>query len=1082
MIGKLCKAPKGGASAGSLVEYLVGYAVAEKGASKEQIREALESVYLEAEARDDLGAGRIWRPEAGHGTRPSSIAVRNCSSLSTAALEMDSDALGNAGVRDAAMHFVWSFSEAETKHLTDEQVHDYVGQVLEKLDLDHHRSVVVVHRDTENIHVHCAVGAVDPETGLAYDRTGLFKRMAKAEREVEIANGLEHDNGLYVVRDAGTSTARVEEASPAELAAWRSQRREERLLRMERRSFEGYRQRDVTFARYADATLGPRLIAAIDTARERGREPSWADLHAVSARHGTKIERGENGEVLLRDVGIAELKYQHQREIIELRAALKSQGIEPDEIDAKVAELKAQHAAAEVAERERKEKSGDTVTLRDALHLTPDPERTKHEIAAAVRAGKPAPDLVELPASLRHFRSADDAELDVIAAVESDPGIVLRDVTAQSSTFDRSDVDAWLAQRISDPEAIERLGDAVCRDESVRVLDVDARWPVMTTTDVLAVEDQLANDARALAHTESGITPAQIEKAIATYEAEQSAKVGKAFHLSDEQRTAIEGLSRGSLLSIEGLPGVGKTTIQGVVRVLGEQTQREVVGITLSQAAAERLESEAGFRCVNSSRAELLEQNGTAVIPQRGIVVVDEAAMMDSRANGRILSLAKERGCVVSEIYDTRQLQPIDFGASARIIRDVAQGAGTHFELRNIQRQRNAWHREAVATMADAIVERDGAKRLAMVKDALQTLEANGAITWTEDRDEALSAAVTEHRINRASGYADALLVAADKDSVRHLSEEDRRRSGREGEGLRYLTTGGYRQLAAGDEFVFLENSQGKRGLGVLNGDRGIVTAAMRSRIEVELLDGRKIGFSPRAYKAWDHANALSVHKSQGASVAACVAVIDRSASAELAFVAMSRSKESLKLVVAQSNFKSLDELAEHISERISLKTTTRNFEEVVERTGGKETIRVRNIEAQEEAKHSPLRRKYEAECKEPTLAVRAERVAELREAYTQTKKNIAAEDLPLVERLEREREALRGFKQSVAEIHKETQPQRFADWKKDQERAHERAREAQRENEQRRERDRLRERTDRRYDRDREHEPETEADHGYER
>jgi len=1065
VIGKLCAAPKGGGSAGGLVEYLVGYAVAEKGASKEEIRDALEGVFLEAESRADLGAGAMWKPEAGHGTRPSSILVRNCDSMSTAALEMDSDALVNPAVRNGAMHFVWSFSESETAKLSDEQVHAYVGEVLTKLGLADHRSLAVVHRDTENIHVHCAVGAVHPETGIAYDRTSLYKRMAWAEREVELAHGLEHDHGLAVVRDAGTPEQRIDWADKHELAAWRAQRREERLLRQERRSFEGYRERDVTFERYVDATVAPRLRAAIDTAAERGRASSWGDLHATAARYGVAIQEDDTGRVILRDVGIAAMKFEHRREMLELRRNLKGQNIEPDEIDKQITELKAKHAKAEIEERTRKEIEGETELLDGYLYED-----------AVDRLGM--------------FQTAEESELHVAAQVAEDPHLVLADVTAQSSTFSREDIDAWLCARISDPEEIERLGDLVMRDESIRVLSADTIQPLCTTTEILEIEDRLADDARVLAATDSGITKEQITRAMATYEAEQSEKNGKTFHLNEEQKNALLGISRGSLLSIEGLPGTGKTTVMGVVRVLGEQTDREVVGITLSQAAAERLESEAGFKCVNSSRAAIIEEGGKEqIIPTRGIVVVDEAAMMDSRANGKIVALARERGCLVQEIYDTRQLQPIDFGASARIIRDVANSAGTHAELRDVQRQKNAWHREAVVTMADAIIEKDEMKRLALVKESLAKIEAHGAITWVKNRDEAIDEAVKTHRINKAFGQADSLLIAADKDTVRHLAEEDRRRGGFEGRGMRFVTEGGERELCVGDEFVFLENSQGRRGIGVLNGNRGIVTDVARDRIEVELHDGRTVAFSPRGYKAWDHGNALSVHKSQGASVSTSTSIIDPSASAELVFVAMSRSKEKLNLVVAESNFKNTDELAEHISGRISLKTTSRNYDEIIERTGGKDTLRVIHMEREEAVKNSPLRRKWEAEVKEPALAIRAERVRELREVYAAKKEEIGKDRmLSLSDRLSQERVALKEFRTSVADVHRETQPLKYKDYKAELDRAHDLARDIERSISQRREQERekhherdLQHAADRRYD-PRRHEHEIEQGYEHER
>lgn len=1002
MIGKVCAPPSKGSTASGLIEYLVGYAISEKGATRQEIADALDAVYIECEDRTDLGVGAVWSAEAGGGIRPSSILVRNCAAFSTASLEIDSDAARNPGVRSSAIHFVWSWSEEETKAFSDEQVHEYVGEVLEKLGLREHRSVAVVHRDTDNLHVHCAVGSVNPGTGLAYDRTGLHRRMAWAEREVELAHGLSHDRGLAVVQDAGLDTAHVRWADKYELAAWRAERREERLIRQERRSFEGYRARDASFERYVDATVAPRLTTAMALEQQRGDEPSWATLHAVAARYGCAIERRDDGEIVIRDVGIGESRVAHERYRRELRDELAARGADPDEIEARLADVRARHTVEEAQEREQKLASGDTVAVSETLRAR----------------------LSELP----EYQNADQAEAFAIERVAADPNRVLKAVTAQSSTFMREDVDQYLAARIADPDAIERLGDLVVRDPSVRVLSADPIQPLMTTTEILGIEGQLRDDAVDLATRAPRISEADIVEAIHLYEAEQGAQRDQAFRLSSEQREALLRIASGSLVVIEGLPGVGKTTIQGAVRVLGELTGREVVGLTLSQAAAERLESEAGFHCVNTARARILEEGNQAVIPHGGIVVVDEAAMVDSRANGKVLALARERGSIVLEIGDVRQLQPIDFGASFRILREVARDAGTHAELRDIQRQQRPWHRDAVAELADAIATPHENARYSKVRGALEILEAHGALSWTEDRDTAIDEAVRLSALRRKEGR-DTLTLASDRDSVRHLSEEDRRGSGLDGTGRRFQTASGAREFATGDRLMFLENNYGKGGFIVRNGERGTVTELRSDRITVEL-DGaqpRTVVFSPLLYQGFDYANACTVHKAQGASVDAAVALIDRSASAELLFVAVSRSKQDLDVVIPRSAFRDIDDLARHVSENISLKTTTQTYDEILERTGGKETIRVRNIESQHEA--MPMRRLYEAEVAEPLRALYAERVAHVREAYRQRKQEIAASDMSMEDRLESGRDALRAMRSSILGIYREHKPEPFGEW-----------------------------------------------------
>ncbi len=1014
MVGKLCAAPAKGGAASGLIEYLVGYAISEKGATRQEIADALDGVYAESEQRSDLGVDAVWRPEAGGGTRPSSILVRNCASFSTASLELDADGARNPGIRSSAMHFVWSWNELESGLLTDEQAHAYVGLILEKLELSHHRSVAVVHRDTDNLHVHCTVGAVDPGTGLAYDRTGLHRKMAWSEREVELANGLDHDRGLAVVQDSGLSTAHVRWADKFELAAWRAERREERLVRQERRSFEGYRERDGAFDRYVDATVGPRLSTALDLDRQRGITDSWATLHAVAARYGCALSVGQDDAVVVRDVGVGAMRVEHDQERRAARAALLADGLDSGEADEQLAELRAKHATEETIERERKKTAGAAAALPSRLH-----ERLR-----------------DLP----EFQDAEQSERSMVEQVERDPAMVLTAVTAQSSTFTREDIDQWLSARISDPDEIERLGDRIVRADEVRMLSADPAQPLMTTTEILAIEDALDADARRLAATVSGITQPEVDAAIRSYEQQEASRRGYVFRLSDEQRASLQQLSRASLVAVEGLPGVGKTTIQGAVRVLGEQLGREVVGLTLSQAAAERLESEAGFRCVNTARARILEEGHNPVIPQNGIVVVDEAAMVDSRANGKVLELARARGSVVVEIGDTRQLQPIDFGASFRIVRDAARDVGTYCELRDIQRQERGWHREAVMQLADAIAERDENARLAKVGAALRLLEDHDAITWADDRDAAIDAAIELSQARRSAGL-DSLTLASDKDSVRHLSEEDRRRDGREGKGRRYATDGGLREFAPGDRLMFLENSLGRNGLGVRNGDRGTVLEVKPDRITVQL-DGKSeqaVTFSPKTYRAFDHANACTVHKSQGASVDAAVSLIDRSASAELLFVAASRSRRELDIVVPRSAFRDIHELAEHVSERISLKTTTRTYEELLERTGGKQTIRVQNIEAQREA--LPLRRVYEAGVVEPLRALQADRVDRAREAYQERKRKIAESVLSMEDRLDAGRDALREMRIAMTRSYRDLRPQTYGEWLQEREERRERAR-----------------------------------------
>jgi hypothetical protein len=377
--------------------------------------------------------------------------------------------------------------------------------------------------------------------------------------------------------------------------------------------------------------------------------------------------------------------------------------------------------------------------------------------------------------------------------------------------------------------------------------------------------------------------------------------------------------------------------------------------------------------------------------------------------------------------------------------------------LRDIQRQERVWHKEAVVELADAIAERDENTRRAKVMSALHLLEKHGAITWAENRDGAIDTAIGLSQARRDAGL-DTLTLASDKDSVRHLSEEERRRSGREGQGRRYTTDGGIREFSAGDRLMFLKNSLGRKGLGVRNGDRGTVVAAHANEIAVQLdgTNAKVVIFSPKAYTEFDYANACTVHKSQGASVDAAVSVIDRSASAELLFVAASRSKLELDIVVPRSAFADINDIAQHVTDRISLKTTTRTYDELLERTGGKQTIRVLNIEAQRQA--LPMRRLYEADVVEPLRALQVERVSQAREAYHERKSDIEASAVSMEERLGARRNALREMRSAVTAAYRELRSQPFGKWLQEREERHEHSRSSTRRQERSVERDQSRE------------------------
>ena len=142
------------------------------------------------------------------------------------------------------------------------------------------------------------------------------------------------------------------------------------------------------------------------------------------------------------------------------------------------------------------------------------------------------------------------------------------------------------------------------------------------------------------------------------------------------------------------------------------------------------------------------------------------------------------------------------------------------------------------------------------------------------------------------------LMLAHERKDVALLNEAARgrlRSDGKLGEDCVIHTEEGSRAFATGDRICFgLRNDE----LGVVNGTLGTVEDIKGSQMVVRL-DGdeqRQIVFDTRDYKHLEHGFASTVHKAQGRTVDDVVVYAGKYWDRELAYVAMSRQRESVQL------------------------------------------------------------------------------------------------------------------------------------------------------------------------------------------
>ncbi len=256
-------------------------------------------------------------------------------------------------------------------------------------------------------------------------------------------------------------------------------------------------------------------------------------------------------------------------------------------------------------------------------------------------------------------------------------------------------------------------------------------------------------------------------------------------------------------------------------------------------------------------------------------------------------------------------------------------------ELFEIRRQQEALQREASIAFA---THRTG--------EGLAVYAERGAVQFRDDRDEARAALVSDYLADseaRAAGSRVALahrrvdVRAINADIRLGLQERGRlARGGQEDKVLGrervYRTNDGDRSFARGDRIVLLENN---RYLGVKNGMLGTVDAVEPDALHIRLdgsaganKNGRAVSIPVNSYQSFDHGYATTIHKSQGASVDRAFFMASTTMDRHLAYVAMTRHRDDVRLYVGRDEMKDMKALGASMG-RSGAKETTLDYTSV---------------------------------------------------------------------------------------------------------------------------------------------------------
>ncbi len=499
-------------------------------------------------------------------------------------------------------------------------------------------------------------------------------------------------------------------------------------------------------------------------------------------------------------------------------------------------------------------------------------------------------------------------------AAARDPEQVLAALTRNNATFTERELDRYLAKHLgAGPDGtldaaaaadIAAAKTAVMKHSTVLVLhdkETGAQAERFTTTTVRAEEREAlaAGAAVAGARHHQGVKARHQEAALASRT------------LRDDQRVAFEhAVGAGGLKLIEGRAGTGKSYTLAAVREAHEAAGYRIVGLAPTNAVAQDLKAD-GFAEAGTVHATLFAiKNGRSPgWDRRTVLVVDEAAMLDSRITGELLAEAKRAGAKVILTGDDRQLASIERGGLFTELRR-AHGAA---EITEVTRQRVDWQRQAAYDLAEGRFDA-----------AVQAFNRHNAVTWTADQEAACASLVTRWKADSlADPQASRFVFAYTNVEVDRLNAElraVRRDRGELASPDVVLTTKlGEAAFAVGDRVQFTDTA---KKLGVYNGNAGVITGldADTGRVAVRLdalvgKEGRVVTWSAAdGFEGFRHGYAGTIYKGQGKTLDHTYLLHTHHWRAAASYVALTRQRESAQVFVSTETARDAHQLARQMA------------------------------------------------------------------------------------------------------------------------------------------------------------------------
>jgi Ti-type conjugative transfer relaxase TraA len=470
-------------------------------------------------------------------------------------------------------------------------------------------------------------------------------------------------------------------------------------------------------------------------------------------------------------------------------------------------------------------------------------------------------------------------------------------MTQQRATFRERDLDRVLFKQVKDSnERGAFVKEILTRPEIVSLADVkDGPVTRYTTKSVLEAERQVLRASDGLAGDKRHEVDEKIRaKVLGAKEFDGiSREQARAFR----QATGPEGIA-----IIDGQAGTGKSFSMAAIRKAYEAQGDRVIGLAPTNAVAQDMGRD-GFARATTIHSELFAvKNGRMKWNSRTVLMVDEAAMIDTKLMAQVTTFANQAKAKLILVGDDRQLSSIDRGGMFAVLKD-RHGAA---ELSEVRRQSRNDDRRAAELMAEGNFH-----------DALARYDEKGGIKWTRTQEEAQAALVRKWAADTKADPSKTRFVFAytndDVSKVNFAIRKVRRERGELGEDHIFATGRGQEAYAAGDRLQIIGTDKQR---GLLNGHAGTIAKIEDTTIHLQLdgRAGRMVAFDAEEFTQFRHGYAGTIYKGQGRTLDQTYLYHSEHWRSAASYVALTRHRDKAEVFVARNTAANLKELARQMA------------------------------------------------------------------------------------------------------------------------------------------------------------------------